>query len=200
MFREVFTRTAKLLFRIKSIKSFCENKKSPVELQALIDLPAPAEESAEIKPSQGVYELRRGRTLVKNIIPETKYETLTFKHFFPKLLNTFKNFDFSLRKDSFKTQVNLNLADLKLNWFWVMVLSFLNLFLFLAGLSFRSEFSRMKKVLLNFLIWKLCKIILITYILSFLIKFILISEDISKKLYLQPLLVTVKGSGKNDPK
>jgi hypothetical protein len=48
-------------------------------------------------PSQGAYELRRGRTLVKNIIPETKYETLAFKHFFPKLLNTFKNFDFLLR-------------------------------------------------------------------------------------------------------
>ena len=98
----------KLLLFAHGIKS---NKKSPVELQALIDLPAPAEESAEIIPSQGVYELRRGRTLVKNIIPETKYETLTFKHFFPKLLNTFKNFDFSLRKDSFKTQVNLNLKD-----------------------------------------------------------------------------------------
>jgi hypothetical protein len=38
----------------------------------------PAEESADLIPSQGVYELRRGRTLVKNIIPETKYETLTF--------------------------------------------------------------------------------------------------------------------------
>jgi hypothetical protein len=61
-------------------------KKSPVELQALIDLPAPAEESAAIIPSQGVYELRRRRTLVKNIIPETKYETLTFKHFFPKFV------------------------------------------------------------------------------------------------------------------
>jgi hypothetical protein len=36
-------------------------------------------EPAEIIPSQGVFELRRGRTLVKSIIPETKYETLTFK-------------------------------------------------------------------------------------------------------------------------
>jgi hypothetical protein len=87
----------KLLLFAHGIKS---NKKSPVELQALIDLPAPVEESAEIIPAQGVYELRRGRTLVKNIIPDTKYEILDFKRFFPKLLNTFKNFDFSLSKSS----------------------------------------------------------------------------------------------------
>ena len=49
----------KLLLFTHGIKS---NKKSPVELQALIDLPAPAEESAEIIPSQGVYELRRVKT------------------------------------------------------------------------------------------------------------------------------------------
>jgi thiamine kinase-like enzyme len=59
--------------------------------------------------TQDVYNLRRGRILVKEIIPETKYETLTFKHFFPKLLNTFKHFDFFVKKDSFKTQINLNL-------------------------------------------------------------------------------------------
>jgi hypothetical protein len=92
----------KLLLFTHSIKS---NKKSPVELQALIDLPAP-----EIVPSQGVYELRRGRTLVKSIIPETKYETLTVKHFSPKF-KTFKSLDFSIRKDSFRTQINLELKE-----------------------------------------------------------------------------------------
>ncbi len=54
---------------------------------------------------QGAYSLR-GRTIIKSIIPETKFETLTFKHFFPRLLKTFKHFDFTLRKDSFKTQVS----------------------------------------------------------------------------------------------
>jgi hypothetical protein len=49
----------KLLLFAHGIKS---KKKSPVDLQALIDLLAPAEESAEIIPSQGAYELRRGRT------------------------------------------------------------------------------------------------------------------------------------------
>jgi hypothetical protein len=73
------SRIFKLLLFTHGIKS---NKKSPVELQALIDLPAPAEKPAEIIPTQGVYELKREGTLVKSIIPETKYDTLTFKHFF----------------------------------------------------------------------------------------------------------------------
>jgi hypothetical protein len=51
------------------------------------------------------------RTLVKNIIPQTKYETLTVKYFSPKLLSTFISFDFSLRKDSFNIQVNLDLKE-----------------------------------------------------------------------------------------
>ena len=100
----------KLLLFAHGIKS---NKKSPTELQAILNLPDQTENVTELNksPTQGVYELRRGRTLVKNIIPETKYETLTFKYFFPKLLSTFKRFDFSLRKDSFKTQVNLDLEE-----------------------------------------------------------------------------------------
>ena len=35
---------------------------------------------------QDAYHLRRGRVLIKEVSPETKYETLTFKHFFLKLL------------------------------------------------------------------------------------------------------------------
>jgi hypothetical protein len=57
----------------------------------------------KVLPIQEAYSLR-GRTIIKSIIPETKFETLTFK---PRLLKTFKHFDFTLRKDSFKTQVNL---------------------------------------------------------------------------------------------
>ena len=44
-------------------------------------------------------------------IPETKFETLTFKHFFPRLLRTFSYFDYSLRGESFKTQINFNIND-----------------------------------------------------------------------------------------
>jgi hypothetical protein len=39
-----------------------------------------------------------------------KYFKFPF-HFFPRLLKTFKHFDFTLRKDSFKTQVNLFLSE-----------------------------------------------------------------------------------------
>ena len=56
--------------------------------------------------TQDVYNLRRRRILVKKTLPKTKYETVTFKYFFPKLLNYFKHFDFIARKDSFKTQIN----------------------------------------------------------------------------------------------
>ena len=61
----------------------------------------------ELEQTVNVYNLRRGRTLVKNIIPET----LTFKHFFPKLLSVYKHLDFSTRKDSFMLQINLNLNE-----------------------------------------------------------------------------------------
>jgi hypothetical protein len=52
----------------------------------------------EILPVLSNYELR-GRRVEKSVIPETKYETLTFKHFFPKLIKTYRIFDFSLRRD-----------------------------------------------------------------------------------------------------
>jgi hypothetical protein len=99
------SRIYKFFLFVHDIKS---NKKSPAEHQAIIDLAAPTGIMTELDklPTQGVYELRRG-----NIIPETNYETRVIKDFFPKLLNTFKRFDFSLRKDSFKTLVNLDLKE-----------------------------------------------------------------------------------------
>ena len=53
-----------------------------------------------------VYNLRNRRLLIK-----TNNKTLTFKHFFPKLLRAFRLFDFSLRKGFFIFQVNLKLND-----------------------------------------------------------------------------------------
>jgi hypothetical protein len=64
----------------------------------------------KVQPIQGAYILR-GRTIIKSIIPKTKFENLTFKHFFPRLLKTFKHLDLTLRMDSFKTQVNLFLRE-----------------------------------------------------------------------------------------
>jgi hypothetical protein len=38
-------------------------------------------------------------------------ETPKFKHFFPRLLRTFNYFDYSLRGESFETQINFNISD-----------------------------------------------------------------------------------------
>jgi hypothetical protein len=110
------------------------NSRSPLELKSYLEMEVSDEEQPteqpetippgtvpsdventqtnvrKIQPIQEAYSLR-GRTIIKSIIPETKFETLTFKHFFPRLLKTFKHFDFTLRKDSFKTQVNLFLKE-----------------------------------------------------------------------------------------
>ena len=51
------------------------NGRAPVDLRSQINLPVPEDDF--LKQTVNVYNLRRGRTLVKNIIPETKYETLT---------------------------------------------------------------------------------------------------------------------------
>ena len=99
----------KLLMFAHSIKT---NGRAPVDLRSQINLPVPEDDlDKELEQTVNVYNLRRGRTLVKNIIPETKYETLTFKHFFPKLLSVYKHLDFSTRKDSFRLQINLNLNE-----------------------------------------------------------------------------------------
>ena len=63
------------------------NRRAPVDLRSQINLPAPEDDfEKQVEKTVNVYNLRRGRILVKNIIAETKYEPLTFKHFFPRLL------------------------------------------------------------------------------------------------------------------
>ena len=54
----------------------------------------------------------------KNLIPESKFETFTFKHFFPRLLNTFNHLDLTQRSYSLRLQVNLNLIE-NLNTFLI---------------------------------------------------------------------------------
>jgi hypothetical protein len=100
------------------------NSRSPLELKSYLEMEVSDEEQPteqpetippgivpsdventqtnvrKVLPIQEAYSLR-GRTIIKSIIPETKFETLTLKHFFPRLLKTFKHFDFTLRKDLF---------------------------------------------------------------------------------------------------
>ena len=99
----------KLLIFAHGIKT---NARSPLELRSHLNSPVTPDIQTEenILPILGSYELR-GRRVEKSVVPETKYETLTFKHFFPKLIKTFKVFDFSLRRDPFRLQINLNLNE-----------------------------------------------------------------------------------------
>jgi hypothetical protein len=104
------------------------NRRAPVDLRSQINLPAPEDDlEKQVEQTVNVYNLRRGRTLVKNIIPETKYETLTFKHFFPRLLSFYKHLDFSVRKYSFRLQINLNLNE-NLKIFMIKFPKFKNLY------------------------------------------------------------------------
>ena len=54
------------------------------------------------------YELRKGEK-IKNIVPDTKFELLTLKNFFQRLLDIFRNFKYTLNKDVFKSQINLEI-------------------------------------------------------------------------------------------
>ncbi len=84
------------------------NSRAPVELRPQIELLVPKDDlENQTDKTQDVYSLRRGRRLVKNKIPETKYDTLTFKHFFPQLLRLCKHLDFAVIKNSFSLQINL---------------------------------------------------------------------------------------------
>ena len=88
------------------------NGRCPAELKSQIISQVPEGDfKIEYMQTQDVYNLRRGRILVKKTIPETKYETLTFNYFFPKLLNSFKHFDYFARNESFKTQINLKMDE-----------------------------------------------------------------------------------------
>jgi hypothetical protein len=61
----------KLLMFAHSIKT---NGRAPVDLRSQINLPAPENDlDKDLEQTVNVYNLRRGRTLVKNIIPETKH-------------------------------------------------------------------------------------------------------------------------------
>ncbi len=86
----------KLLMFAHSIKT---NGRAPVDIRPQINLPAPEDDlEKKVEKTVNVYNPRRGRTLVKNIIPETKNETLAFKIFFPRLLSFYNHLDFSVRK------------------------------------------------------------------------------------------------------
>ena len=65
---------------------------------------------------QDFYELRNGDK-IKNIVPETKFELLTFEIFFHRLLKTLSNFQYILNRNAFKSQIYKELSK-NINNFW----------------------------------------------------------------------------------
>jgi len=71
----------KLLIFAHSIKT--NGRAPPVDLRSQKNLPVPEDDlDKELEITANVYNLRRGRKLVTNKIPETKYETLAFTNFY----------------------------------------------------------------------------------------------------------------------
>ena len=88
------------------------NNSAPIELKVMIGSPIPTEDIAieSVEPTIATYNFRKGNK-AKAVIPKTKFETLTFRHFFPRLLRIFQYFDFALRKESFKIQITTHLKE-----------------------------------------------------------------------------------------
>ena len=83
------------------VNNIIANNSAPIVLQVMIGSPIPMEDIAieSVEPTIATYNFRKGNK-AKAVIPKTKFETLTFRHFFPRLLRIFQHFDFALRKES----------------------------------------------------------------------------------------------------
>ena len=95
---------SKLITFSHSIKT---NPNSPIKLKKDLEVNVDESAGAATQPTAS-YNLRNGAK-VKNSLTKTKFETLTFGYFFPRLLLAFQHIDFSLRKDSFQTHLNANI-------------------------------------------------------------------------------------------
>ena len=95
---------SKLITFSHSIKT---NPNSPMKLKKDLEVNVDESAGAATQPTAS-YNLRNGAK-VKNSLTKTKFETLTFGYFFPRLLLAFQHIDFALRKDSFQTHLNANI-------------------------------------------------------------------------------------------
>ena len=110
---DLFTLQSRVLTKLLSFAhSIKDNSNSPTELKKQLEYDFPESNSEETleEVAPEVYKFRNGDK-IKNIIPITKFETLTFKHFFPRLLKIFRHINFKLRKDSFKDQILTNIIE-----------------------------------------------------------------------------------------
>ncbi len=77
--------------------SVTTNPNSPMKLKKYLEVNVNESARAASQPTAS-YDLRIGAK-VKHSLAKTKFETLTFGYFFPRLLLEFQHIDFSLRKD-----------------------------------------------------------------------------------------------------
>ena len=103
----LFTFQKRLLDRfLLFAHSLLNYEKSPHELKEIIKLPDNSSDDPNFEP----FNLRKGAK-TRNIIPDTKFDHLTFRYFFPKLISKIliklPNFDFAAKPEPFKVQINL---------------------------------------------------------------------------------------------
>ena len=108
----LFTFQKRLLDRfLLFTHSIINNDKSPPDLKKAINLPDCSTDDHE--PDNFVmnnnllptFHFRSGPK-TKNIIPDTKYEHLTFQYFFPRLISKLQSkIDFALEKELFKVRI-----------------------------------------------------------------------------------------------
>jgi hypothetical protein len=87
------------------------NVSSPPELKSTINL----SDSSIDDPIAGITRFNlRGRAPIKNNVPNTKYDHLTFRYFFPKLITKFDLFlDLKAKPDKFKILIDVHLTQVR---------------------------------------------------------------------------------------
>ena len=107
---KLFTLQSRILTKLLSFAHNIINiRNAPIVLKE--SLVGNNNQSMNVPEATSELEIRNFRSgpKAKASIPTTKYDHLTFKFFFQKLLGTFKNFNFNIKIDAFKTQVDLEI-------------------------------------------------------------------------------------------
>ena len=107
---KLFTLQSRILTKLLSFThNIINNRNAPIVLKE--SLVGNNNQSMNVPEATSELEIRNFRSgpKTKASIPTTKYDHLTFKFFFQKLLGTFKNFNFNIKIDAFKTQVDIEI-------------------------------------------------------------------------------------------
>jgi hypothetical protein len=107
---KIFTLQSRILTKLLSFTlNIINNRNAPIVLkESLVGNIGQSLNAPEATSELEIRNLRSGPK-TKAAIPTTKYNHLTFKFFFQKLLGTFKNFNFNIKIDAFNSQVDLEI-------------------------------------------------------------------------------------------